>query len=77
MFQWVSAASEEDVDPIHTGPGDRGPPIDAAEAGTAIRTRESPAMAANDFELKHVGTVAGIIGIVVLVLGLVGAFFGS
>ena len=27
---------------------------------------------ANDFEIKHVGTVAGVIGIVVLLLGLVG-----
>ena len=34
-------------------------------------------MAAHDFELKNVGMVASIIGIVVLVLGLVGVFLGN
>ena len=29
---------------------------------------------AEDFQLKHVGTVAGIIGIIVLLLGLGGIF---
>ena len=77
MFQWNPAQREEGLEPTDTGPGDRGPSIDAAEAGTAIRTRENPAMAAHDFELKNVGTVASIIGIVVLVLGLVGVFFGN
>ncbi len=28
-----------------------------------------------DFQLKHVGTVAGVIGIIVLLLGLVGIIF--
>ena len=66
-----------DVESIHTGPDERSPPIDVAEAGTDIRTREYFAMTANDFDLKHVGTVAGIIGIVVFVLGMVGTFFGG
>lgn len=34
-----------------------------------------PVVMAEDFHLKHVGTVAGIIGGVVLLLGLVGLIF--
>ena len=76
-FNEIRHRENEDLEPSDTGPGDRGPSIDAAEAGTAIRTRENPAMAAHDFELKNVGMVASIIGIVVLVLGLVGVFLGN
>ncbi len=34
-------------------------------------------MTDNDFHAKNVGTVAGVIGIVVLVLGLVGVLVGN
>lgn len=76
-FNGFGSKIEEDAAPIHTDPGDRIPPIDDAAAGSAIRTRENPAMTANDFDLKHVGTVVSIIGIVVFVLGMAGIFFGS
>ncbi len=34
-----------------------------------------PLVMAEDFQQRHVGTVAGIIGIVVLLLGLVGIYY--
>ncbi len=41
---------------------------------TETEQKGVPVVMAEDFQLKHVGTVAGIIGIIVLLLGLGGIF---
>ena len=42
---------------------------------TETEQEGGPVVMADDFQLRHVGTVAGIIGIVVLLLGLVGIYY--
>ena len=51
--------------------------IRLSESGRTLKTKEQPLVMAEDFQHKHVGTVAGIIGLVIFLLGMLGIVFSA